>query len=83
LRESSSLDLVSATRQLFQRLRPYRAELDRLIHEGEGDPDFSEGDLEAFFNCCFGLNLLWIYSRLRAVLPRTNMHTEISTVALQ
>jgi hypothetical protein len=48
LTPSSSVDLVNATRQLFQRLRPYRAELDRLMKENDGDPDFSDIDLEAF-----------------------------------
>jgi hypothetical protein len=49
LTASSSVDLVNATRQLFHRLRPCQAELYRLIHENDGDPDFTDIDLETFF----------------------------------
>jgi hypothetical protein len=47
---SDSVDLPEATYALFQRLRPYRAELTSLMRENSDNPDFRGIDLNAFLD---------------------------------
>jgi hypothetical protein len=51
LRPSDSVDLVDRTRQLFERLKGCRPELETVLRklEQSGNPDFSDIDLDAFF----------------------------------
>jgi hypothetical protein len=49
LTPADSVNLLQATQSLFQRLRPYRAELTRLMQENNDNPDFNGVDLHAFF----------------------------------
>lgn len=41
---SSSVDLVTGTQQLFNRLKDYRAQLEAALHENTKDPDFADPD---------------------------------------
>ncbi len=50
LMPADSVNLPEATHSLFQRLRPYRAELTRLMQENSDNPDFNGVDLRAFFS---------------------------------
>jgi len=42
---SRSYDLAAETARLFQRLKPYRSELEKLLHQVREDPDFKDIDL--------------------------------------
>jgi len=51
LSPSSAVDLVTGTQILFQRLRDYRAELQKVLqHAKNDDSDFADVDLDSFFN---------------------------------
>lgn len=47
---ADSVNLPEATLSLFQRLRPYRAELTSLMRENSDNPDFRGVDLHAFLD---------------------------------
>jgi len=49
LMPADSVNLPEATQSLFQRLRPYRADLTRLMQENSDNPDFNGIDLHEFF----------------------------------
>jgi len=46
---SDSYDLASGTRVAFQQLKPYRSEVERLLHEGMKNPAFQTVDLDDLF----------------------------------
>ena len=50
LTASSSVDLAACTKQLFKRLKGHKAELEAVLKEKKGDPDFSDIELGAYFN---------------------------------
>jgi len=51
LSPSSAVNLVTGTQILFQRLRDYRAELQKVLqHAKNDDSDFADVDLDSFFN---------------------------------
>lgn len=50
LTPADSVNLPEATHSLFQRLRPYRADLTRLMQENRDNPDFNGIDLHAFLD---------------------------------
>jgi hypothetical protein len=45
----SSVDLVGDTQQLFWRLKRYRSELEAALREKKKNPDFSDIDLDTYF----------------------------------
>jgi hypothetical protein len=51
LTSSSSVDLVGETQLLFERLKGHKSELEKILREAKeiGNPDFSDIDLDAFF----------------------------------
>jgi hypothetical protein len=49
LTPSSSADIVADTQRLFQRLKGYRSNLEAVLKEKKGDPDFSDIELDAYF----------------------------------
>jgi hypothetical protein len=49
LTPSSSADIVADTQRLFHRLKGYRSDLEAVLKEKKGDPDFCDIDLDAYF----------------------------------
>jgi len=49
LTPSSSVDIVGDTQRLFQRLKCYRSELEAVLTEKKGNPDFGGIDLDVCF----------------------------------
>jgi hypothetical protein len=49
LTDSSAVDLVGDTQQLFKRLKNYRPELEAVLQEKKGNPDFGDIDLDVYF----------------------------------
>ena len=45
-----SVDLVGDTQRLFWRLKRYRSELEAALREKKKNPDFSDIDLDAYFD---------------------------------
>jgi hypothetical protein len=46
---SSSVDLVGGTQLIFEQLRDWRSELENVLQEMRGNPDFSDIDFDALF----------------------------------
>lgn len=50
LTPSSSIDLVGVTHRLFHRLKDYKQEVEDALRERQSDSDFSDINLDEFFN---------------------------------